>query len=163
MNTRTKSSEKLVRAPLRRARPERVPSLRGVFETALYAQDLAAADRFYGEVLGLRRIRSMPGRMVVFTCRDSILLIFNPNSTEKEQIIVNGAAIPLHGTRGAGHVAFRVPAAEIVAWRERLCSGKVAIESEVSWPNGAHSIYFRDPAGNSLELATPDMWSGPKS
>ena len=34
----------------------------------------------------------------------------------------------------------------------------VAIESEVSWPNGGHSIYIRDPAGNSLEFATPDIW-----
>ena len=29
----------------------------------------------------------------------------------------------------------------------------------VTWPNGARSIYFRDPAGNSLECAEPGLWS----
>jgi len=66
--------------------------------------------------------------------------------------------IPLHGARGPGHLAFRAPKRELPAWRRRLSEAGVPIESEVVWPNGARSIYFRDPAGNSLELATPDMW-----
>jgi catechol 2,3-dioxygenase-like lactoylglutathione lyase family enzyme len=43
-------------------------------------------------------------------------------------------------------------------WRERLEAHGVAIESVARWPRGGRSIYFRDPAGNSLELATPDLW-----
>jgi hypothetical protein len=31
----------------------------------------------------------------------------------------------------------------------------------VTWPNGALSIYFRDPAGNSIELVTPNIWDPP--
>ena len=27
------------------------------------------------------------------------------------------------------------------------------------WPNGARSIYVRDPAGNSLEFAEPALWA----
>ena len=34
----------------------------------------------------------------------------------------------------------------------------VAIESEVDWPSGGTSLYFRDPAGNVLELAPPTLW-----
>jgi predicted enzyme related to lactoylglutathione lyase len=34
----------------------------------------------------------------------------------------------------------------------------VAIEKIVDWPGGGRSLYFRDPAGNSLELATPRIW-----
>jgi hypothetical protein len=34
----------------------------------------------------------------------------------------------------------------------------VAIESEVSWPGGGRSLYVRDPAGNSLEFASADIW-----
>ncbi len=56
-------------------------------------------------------------------------------------------------------MAFRVTKTDLEAWRAHFYKNSLAIESEVSWPNGAHSIYFRDPSGNSLELATPDMWA----
>jgi catechol 2,3-dioxygenase-like lactoylglutathione lyase family enzyme len=56
----------------------------GVFETALYLNDLAAAERFYGEVLGLKKIFSVPGRQLVYRCQESILLLFNAQHTEKE-------------------------------------------------------------------------------
>ena len=32
------------------------------------------------------------------------------------------------------------------------------IESEVNWDRGGTSIYFRDPEGHSVELATPGVW-----
>jgi catechol-2,3-dioxygenase len=35
----------------------------------------------------------------------------------------------------------------------------VPIEIEITWPGGGHSIYFRDPAGNSIELATAKTWN----
>jgi catechol 2,3-dioxygenase-like lactoylglutathione lyase family enzyme len=47
---------------------------------------------------------------------------------------------------------------EIAAWRERLAENGVPLEAEVRWPNGGHSLYFRDPAGNSVELVTPRTW-----
>jgi catechol 2,3-dioxygenase-like lactoylglutathione lyase family enzyme len=136
------------------------PSCNGILETTLYVDNLHEAERFYGNALGLEKIFSVPGRQLVYRCLDSVLLIFNPQITAREQIVINGGIIPLHGSRGAGHAAFRVHRAELDAWREHLGTIGVAIESEVSWPNGAHSIYFRDPSGNSLELATPDIWSG---
>jgi catechol 2,3-dioxygenase-like lactoylglutathione lyase family enzyme len=142
-----------------------IPELAGVLETALYVNDLEVADQFYSGVLGLPKIFSVPGRQLVFRSGDSILLIFNPQHTERERIVINGGAIPLHGTHGAGHMAFRADESELDDWREHFRTVGVAIESEVSWPNGAHSVYFRDPAGNSLELATPGMWrsEGPVS
>jgi catechol 2,3-dioxygenase-like lactoylglutathione lyase family enzyme len=36
----------------------------------------------------------------------------------------------------------------------------VSIEREVDWDEGGRSIYFRDPAGNVVELAPPTLWSG---
>jgi catechol 2,3-dioxygenase-like lactoylglutathione lyase family enzyme len=131
----------------------------GVLETALYVSDLDAAERFYGDVLGLTKIFSIPGRQLVFRCQESILLLFNPQHTESERVVINGGAIPLHGARGAGHMAFRVDKNNLEAWREHFQANGVTIESEVPWPNGAHSIYFRDPTGNSLELATPNIWT----
>jgi catechol 2,3-dioxygenase-like lactoylglutathione lyase family enzyme len=135
-----------------------VPGLSGVLETAVYVDDLDKAEHFYARVLGLPKIFTQPGRLLAFRCEESILLVFNPTQTESEQIMVNGGIVPFHGTHGAGHVAFRVSDNEIEPWRNRLHSSGVKIESEVTWPNGARSIYFRDPAGNSLELATPNMW-----
>lgn len=131
----------------------------GVLETSLYVDDLEAAERFYSGVLGLPKIFSVPARQLVFRCNEGVLLIFNSEHTQRERVVINGGSIPMHGTRGAGHMAFRVAKTELDAWRQYFGACGVAIESDVSWPNGAHSIYFRDPAGNSLELATPDMWN----
>ena len=35
----------------------------------------------------------------------------------------------------------------------------VAVESVVTWPRGAKSIYFRDPDGNLAELISPGFWA----
>jgi len=135
--------------------------LGGVLETTLYVNNLETAEQFYGTVLGLNKIFAAPGRQLVFQCQEGVLLIFDPEKTERDQLIINGGAIPFHGARGPGHVAFRVAPRDLEPWRQRLRSAEVPIESEVSWPNGAHSIYFRDPAGNSLEFVTPDLWARP--
>ena len=135
------------------------PGLSGVLETSLYVNDLNAAERFYGEVLGLTKIFADPDRLLAFRSGESVLLIFNPQHTEREPVVISGGAIPSHGAHGAGHIAFRVAKRDLETWRRYFRVSGMAIESEVAWPNGAHSIYFRDPAGNSLELATPDMWT----
>jgi hypothetical protein len=36
----------------------------------------------------------------------------------------------------------------------------VEIEREVDWDEGGTSLYVRDPAGNSVELAPPTIWGG---
>src|ERR1043165_9366591 len=90
-----------------------VPGLRGVLETAVYVDYLDKAEHFYAGVLGLRKIFTQPGRLLVFRSHDSILLVFNPAQTEREQIMVNGGIVPLHGTHGAGHFAFRIEENEI--------------------------------------------------
>ena len=45
------------------------------------------------------------------------------------------------------------------AWRARLAAEDLAIESTVTWPRGAVSLYFRDPDGNLGELVTPGLWA----
>ncbi|MGQ0715506.1 MAG: VOC family protein [Gemmatimonadaceae bacterium] len=129
-----------------------------VLETALYAEDLDAAARFYGEVLGLERIAFAEGRHVFFRCGDGVVLIFDPRSTATVPTSVNGAAVPLHGASGEGHVAFAMSTDDLAVWRGHLEANGVAVESEVTWPRGGRSIYVRDPAGNSVELASPRIW-----
>ena len=46
------------------------------------------------------------------------------------------------------------------AWEETLAAHAVAIEGRTDWPRGGTSVYFRDPDGHLLELATPGLWPG---
>ena len=109
-------------------------------------------------VLGLERIAFVEGRHLFFRCGDGVVLIFDRRSTASVPTSVNGSPVPLHGASGAGHVALAVADAELAAWRAHLAANGVAIESEVTWPRGGRSLYVRDPAGNSVELASPLLW-----
>ena len=123
-----------------------------ILETCIYVDDLDAAEDFYRRVLGLERIARDPQRHVFFRCGQGMLLIFNPALTTAD-----GKAPP-HGAHGPGHLTFAMATAAAGDWRAWLHEQRVPIEREVSWPNGGLSLYFRDPAGNSLELATPQLW-----
>lgn len=135
-----------------------MPTIAGVLETCLYAPDLAAAERFYGEVLGLERFAREEGRHAFFRCGAGVLLVFDPRRTSTAAGAVGGVPVPSHGATGAGHVAFAVDEASLPAWRERLAAHGVAIEAEIAWPRGGRSLYVRDPAGNSVELAPARIW-----
>jgi catechol 2,3-dioxygenase-like lactoylglutathione lyase family enzyme len=133
----------------------------GVLETCVYAPDLDAAERFYAGVLGLGVFAREMGRHVFFRCGDAMFLVFDAARTGIAPGEVGGTPVPAHGAHGPGHVAFRVRDAELRMWRTRLVDAGVAIEAEIAWPRGGRSIYVRDPAGNSVELATPDIWRLP--
>ncbi|HXV31311.1 MAG TPA: VOC family protein [Sinorhizobium sp.] len=137
---------------------ELAPALEGILETALYADDLDRAEAFYGTVLGLERITRAGNRHVFFRCGDGVLLIFNPAETVKPPA-AGALAVPPHGTKGSGHMCFRVAPQALDAWKAKLKAAGVAIEADIRWPNGARSFYFRDPAGNSLECAEPGLWA----
>lgn len=128
-----------------------------VLEAALYATDLDAAEAFYGALLGLERIARVGNRHVFYRLGVTVLLIFNPDETE-----VPGGnpdlPVPPHGARGPGHVCLSCPALALALWRDRLTALGVPVEADFHWPNGARSIYLRDPAGNSVELAEPRLW-----
>ena len=129
-----------------------------ILETALYAEDLDAAESFYTGILGLKVIVRIEGRHVFFRLEDSVLLVFNPASTQVQQQD-NPLSAPAHGSNGSGHVCFGVSSPEeLNEWRQHLEMAGIEIETEITWPNGARSIYFRDPAGNSLEFGESRMW-----
>ena len=132
--------------------------IQGVLETCLYAADLPAARHLYGEILVLELFSDMDGRHLFFHCGDSMVFIFNPEATATQTVKVRDAIIPRHGSIGAGHLAFRATLDELDQWKAHLIAHGVEIESEIVWGEGKRSIYFRDPAGNSLEFATPVMY-----
>jgi catechol 2,3-dioxygenase-like lactoylglutathione lyase family enzyme len=129
------------------------PRLEGILETCLYVDDLERAEEFYGSVLGLRAFARAEGRHVFFRCGSALFLLFNPAASGKP-----AGEVPPHGARGPGHAAFRVSEQRLDRWRRHLLDRGVEIEAEVSWPAGGRSLYFRDPAGNCLELATAAIW-----
>lgn len=126
-----------------------------VHETVLYADDVAAASTFYREVLGLRVVFERGFMAALRVDEHGVLLIFDP-----EESAIEGRDVPSHGARGAGHVAFSVDEDEERAIRSRLAAAGVEIERELPWPRGGRSAYFRDPAGNSVELVVGEIWPG---
>jgi catechol 2,3-dioxygenase-like lactoylglutathione lyase family enzyme len=124
-----------------------------IFETALYVNDLETGRIFYERLLDTPSFANSPGRHVFFKLKHGMLLLFDPAVTDDP-----GADLPPHGCTGRGHLAFRVEEEELSHWRDRLAELKVPIEKEWIWPNGAPSVYFRDPAGNLLELTVARLW-----
>lgn len=132
------------------------PKISGILETVLYAADLDRAEAFYRDVLGLEVKIKVPNRHVFFHCGNQMLLLFNPEATR--DVATAGLPVPTHGADGEGHLCFSASAAEIDGWRTRLEERSIAIEMDFEWPQGGRSIYFRDPAGNSIEFAEPRIW-----
>ena len=125
-----------------------------VLETCLYVSDLHETRRFYEKVLGLTFSSIQEGRHIFFRCGPAVVLFFLAEaSREPEQ------DLPSHGTDGCGHIAFAVNQDEMDGWRKQLDRHAVQIEKEIRWPNGGESLYFRDPANNSIEIATPTIWA----
>lgn len=130
------------------------PPTSGLLEAALYADDLDAAERFYGDTLGLPTVLKMEGRHVFFRAGSVVLLIFDPNAAETPGD--GPLAAPPHGAHGPGHAC--LASDDLAAWEAHLDKAGIPIERHITWPGGARSIYFRDPAGNSLEIAEPKLW-----
>lgn len=130
--------------------------IKAVIETSLYVTDLATTEAFYTSILGLEVVTKEAGRHVFFRVGEaSMLLAFNAEATMK------GDHLPHHGGHGSGHFAFGIESQSYDAWKNALRGHGVAIEQEIDWPRGGKSIYFRDPAGNSVELVTPGIWGLP--
>ena len=87
-----------------------------------------------------------------------MLLLFRRGAT-LETVHMPGGTIPPHDGHGPLHMAFAVAADEMPQWEQRLREQGIAIEGRTEWSRGGHSIYFRDPDGHLLELATPGLWA----
>lgn len=133
-------------------RDEVTLTIKAIIEAAIYVDDLDETEIFYGTVRGLRVMGKEPGRHVSFEVGEaSVLLAFIAETTLKED------HSPEHGAKGPGHFALGIDADALDAWRRKLQDKGIAIEQKVEWPRSGKSIYFRDPAGNSVELVTPGV------
>ena len=135
-----------------------MPKLDGVLETALYTDDMERARAFYEDVLELKPIFSDTRLRAYGVAPRSVLLIFRRGAAT-QTVTIPGGTIPGHDGAGPLHVAFAVGKDELAQWEEHLKSRGVAVDGATVWSRGGRSIYFRDPDGHLLELATPGLWS----
>jgi catechol 2,3-dioxygenase-like lactoylglutathione lyase family enzyme len=134
------------------------PKLDGVLETALYVDDLDRAAHFYEDVLGLPVLTADSRFRAYDVGGRSVLLVFQRGAT-LETVHMPGGTIPPHDGHGPLHIALAISADALAAWEQRLAAHGIAVEGRTDWRRGGHSIYFRDPDGHLLELATPGLWA----
>ena len=129
-----------------------------VIETCLYVDDLDRAGRFYEQVLGLTGLTRDARFRAYDVGGQSVLLLFQRGAT-LETVHMPGGTIPPHDGHGPLHMAFAIAADVLPEWEQRLRERGIEIEGRTDWSRGGHSIYFRDPDGHLLELATPGLWA----
>jgi catechol 2,3-dioxygenase-like lactoylglutathione lyase family enzyme len=133
------------------------PAISGLLETALYVADMERAVAFFRDVLELRTMIE-GDRLTAFDAgRSGVLLLFLAGGSIAD-MPGPGGVIPGHDGSGPVHMAFAIPAGSEDAWRAHLAAHGVEVRSEVAWPRGGRSLYFEDPDGHVLELATPGLW-----
>lgn len=134
-----------------------MPRISGLLESALYVADMARATAFFTDVLGLKTMLTSD-RLTAFDAgRQGVLLLFL-NGASVADMPMDEGTIPGHDGSGPVHMAFAIDADDYEPWRRRLIDHGVAVRSEVTWSRGGRSLYFDDPDGHVLELATPGLW-----
>jgi catechol-2,3-dioxygenase len=128
------------------------PRLMGVLETVLYyrTEQEEAVEHFYRDVLGLRPLGRFSW-MMAFRAGGDVYLMCNADQYAEQ------TETPLHGASGPVHTAFLAPADEYERWRGHLAEQGVPLIEEITRDTG-RSVYFRDPAGNLLEIMDADPW-----
>jgi catechol-2,3-dioxygenase len=135
---------------------QRMPPAIGLFEMVLEVADLAAAERFYHDMIGLPIVeRWGDERPAVWLAlgREGFLGLWPPET---------GGAAAIHGGRGGRHVHFalRVPMGTLDAVAARLESLGYPVEFQ-DFGNGNRANYLDDPDGNVVELTErTTLWDG---
>lgn len=128
------------------------PAVKGLLESALYVEDPARSAAFYHQVFGFPAILESERLVAVSVLDRQVLLLFRKGGS---------AQLPVAAHDGAGqdHLAFAVAAEDMEQWTRWLEENGIAIEEDRHWDRGGRSLYFRDPDGHLLEVASPGVWS----
>jgi catechol 2,3-dioxygenase-like lactoylglutathione lyase family enzyme len=126
----------------------------GILETALYhdSSERAEVESFYSETLELRQVSDWPDG-IAFRIGGGVLLLFDRDGLRQRE-----GPIADHGSVGAGHACLVATGPGYERWKRRLTEHGVQITHEHEWKGGRRSFYFKDPAGNLLEIADGDLW-----
>jgi catechol-2,3-dioxygenase len=122
------------------------PELERVDHIHVFVTDRAAAEQWYGRVLGLKRLP----RLQHWAADGGPLTLGNPSDTIHIALFERPAAAKSRTT-----IALSTSADGLLAWQRHLGAelGKepARVDHDVSW-----SIYFEDPDGNPFEITTYD-------
>ena len=123
-----------------------------MLESALYVGDLERSVAFYRDVIGLEEID-----------RDERIVAMGVGGNALVLLCLRGASANRfpgpHDAAGHQHLAFAVRKAVLSRWESWRTEHGVALEARRDWARGGGSLYFRDPDGHLLELASPGVWS----
>jgi catechol 2,3-dioxygenase-like lactoylglutathione lyase family enzyme len=131
--------------------------VRRILETALYCDDLPRTASFYEALLNAAPMLSGDRLVALDAGGGTVLLLFQRGNSGP--LDSPGGLVPGHDGAGPVHIAFAIDSAVLPAWESRLAELAIPIESRVRWERGGISLYFRDPDGRSVELATPGLWA----
>ena len=133
------------------------PSAVGLLEFTLEVADLAVAERFYVDHLGLRVVeRWGDDRPAVWLAigKEAFLGLWTREA---------GGEKSIHHGRGGAHVHFalRVPVGTLDTMQTRLEALGYEVEAGWDFGNGNRAIYLDDPDGNVVELTERrTLWDG---
>jgi catechol 2,3-dioxygenase-like lactoylglutathione lyase family enzyme len=137
---------------------EKTPTTNGLLEMALYVEDVERAARFYEDLFGFERLFA-DGRLCALSVAGRQILLLFKKGGSRDPSHLPGGMIPSHDADGQIHFALSISASDLSAWEAHLHRQGIAIESKVTWGRGGQSLYFRDPDGHLVELATPGVWA----
>jgi catechol 2,3-dioxygenase-like lactoylglutathione lyase family enzyme len=128
------------------------PKTEGLLESSLYVADVDASARFYEKIFGFKMVSDFKPRGCAMHAGDrQILLLFKKGASASHTTS--------HDGEGHLHLAFAIALAELPRWEAWLAGNSIALEEKRNWEMGGCSLYFRDPDGHLLEVATPGVWS----
>ena len=133
------------------------PRVSRLLESSLYVADLQHSERFYARVFGFETFLRDHRMVGMGVPGEAVLLLFKRGGSVQPSP-TPGGVIPAHDGQGRQHLCFAIPKAELGAWERHLATLAISIESRVVQTHSGISLYFRDPDGHSLEVATPGLW-----
>ena len=135
-----------------------MPNLGGILESSIYVDNLNRSVEFYQSIFQWQAMER-DDRLCAFNVSGrQVFLVFRRGGTVNS-INTESGVIPGHDGSGQTNVAFSIAQSDLSKWEAWLREKGVTIESQKEWPGGGQSLYFRDPDGHLLELATPGTWS----
>jgi len=134
------------------------PVVGGVLETALYVEDVERSQAFYQRIFGFA-VLFADERLCALSVADKQVLLLFKKGASTEPITTSGGMIPPSDGDGQLHFAFSIAASDVPVWEEWLAAQDVMVESKVTWERGGQSLYFSDPDGHLVELASPGIWA----
>ncbi len=127
-------------------------TVNGILETTLYVDDLDRSVGFYRTTLGFPVVEHVE-RLAALKVAEQQILLLCVKGTKSDEPIAQ------HDGDGRFHLALAISADQYDTWKTTLDDHGVPIEHEHTWTLGGRSLYFRDPDGHLVELATPGVWT----